>query len=83
MHTPLHFVLDGWWAPIKSNPGSYKLLSSHEISELRKVSGRHKTLIKLYCLKHNLVKVLIVGSCVQEYYLDSSDKLKAFDPAFV
>ena len=42
MHTPPLFVLDGWSALIKSNTGSCKLLSSHEISELRKVSERHK-----------------------------------------
>ena len=38
---------------------------------------------QLYCLKYNLVKVIVFGSCVHEYYLDSSDKLKDFDPAFV
>ena len=42
MHTPPLFVSDGWSALIKSNPGSCKLFSSHEISELRKVSERHK-----------------------------------------
>ena len=42
MHTLSLFVLDGWSALIKSNPGSCKLLSSHEISELGKVSERHK-----------------------------------------
>ena len=41
MHTPPLFELDGWSALSKSNPGSCKLLSSHEISELRKVSKRH------------------------------------------
>ena len=81
MHTPPLFVLDGWSALIKSNPGSCKLLSSHEISELRKVSERHK--MSTYYLKYNPVKVLIFGSCVPEYYLDSSGKLKDFDPAFV
>ena len=80
MHTPPFFVLDGWSALIKSYPSSCKLLSSYEISGLRKVSERHK---KLYCLQYNLVKVLIFGSFVHEYYLDSSDKLKDFDPAFV
>ena len=39
--TPL-LVLDGWSALIKSDPGSCKLLSSHEIFGLRKVSERHK-----------------------------------------
>ena len=38
---------------------------------------------QLYCLKYNLVKVLIFGSCVQEYYLDFSEKLEDFNPAFV
>ena len=42
METPPLLVLDGWSALIKSNPGSCKLLSSHEIYELRKVSERHK-----------------------------------------
>ena len=42
MHNPPLFVLDGWSALIKSNSGSCKLLPSHEISELRKVSERHK-----------------------------------------
>ena len=42
MDTPPLLVLDGWSALIKSNPGSCKLLSSHEISELRKVSERHE-----------------------------------------
>ena len=42
MHTPPLLVLDGWLALIKSNPGSCKLLSSHKISELRKVSERRK-----------------------------------------
>ena len=40
MHTPLVFVLDGWSALIKSNPG--KLLSSHKIPKSRKVSERDK-----------------------------------------
>ena len=77
MHSPPLFVLGRWSALIKSNPGSCKFLSSHEISELRKVSEKHK-MSTLY-----LVKVLIFGSCVQEYYLDSSVKLKDFDSAFV
>ena len=42
MHTSPLFELDGWSALSKSSPGSCKLLSSHEISELRKVSERHK-----------------------------------------
>ena len=42
MHTPPLFVSDGWSALIKSSPGSCKLLSSHGISELTKVSERHK-----------------------------------------
>ena len=42
MQTPPFLELDGWSALIKSNPGTCKLLSSHEISELRKVSARHK-----------------------------------------
>ena len=65
---------------IKSNPGSCRLLSSQQIFELRKSQRGIKC--QLCCLKYNLVKVLIFGSCVQEYYLDSSDKLKDFDPAF-
>ena len=42
MDTPPLFVLDGWLALIKLNPGSCKLLSLHELSELRKVSEKHK-----------------------------------------
>ena len=42
MWTPSLLALDGWLALIKSNPGSCKLLPSHEISELRKISERHK-----------------------------------------
>ena len=47
MDTPPLFGLDGCSALIKSNSGSCKLLSSHEISELRKVSERHKMSILL------------------------------------
>ena len=39
MDTPPLFVVDGWSAVIKSNPGGCKLLSSHEKSELGKVSA--------------------------------------------
>ena len=82
MHTLPLFVLDGWsGALMKSNPGSCKLLSSHEISELRKALERHKMSTLLLEIKP--CKALIFGSCVQEYYLDSSDKLKDFDPAHV
>ena len=42
MQTPPLLVLDGWSVLIKSNLGSCKLLSSHKISGLRKVSERHK-----------------------------------------
>ena len=42
MHIPPLFVFLGWSALIESNPGSSKLLSSHEISELKKVSERHQ-----------------------------------------
>ena len=41
MKTPPLLVLDGWLALTKSNPGSCKLLSLHEISELRKILERH------------------------------------------
>ena len=77
MNTPPLFVLDGWTTLIKSNPGSYNLLSSNETSELRKVSERHKMLTLLFeikpCESANFWKL--------EYYLDSSDKLKNFDLA--
>ena len=42
MQTPPLLVLDGWSALIKLDLGSCKLLSPHEISELRKVLERHK-----------------------------------------
>ena len=50
---------------------------------LNEVKSQRGIKCQLYCLKYNLVKVIVFGSCVHEYYLDSSDKLKDFDPAFV
>ena len=73
---PLFFVLDGWSVLIKLNPGSFKLSSSHGISEIRIKK------FELYYLKYDLAKNLIFGSCGQEYYIDSSNRLKDFDSAF-
>ena len=54
MHTPPLFVLDGWSALIKSKPGSWKLLSSLEIFELKEIISQRGIKYQLYCLNITL-----------------------------